>query len=224
VTAATAPPVAGQSGGPLSQGVREASQDGPPEGRSATVSRQVPAVGHQASATANQSGRTVVPAPRPECPGAVISDGSATTSRDTLVPLSPQASAANWSGLRTSSDQGAPASATAGQAGTKPVGRPSAAGPAEAGRGTLPNHGEPVSAALVQGVPECAIFAYVDALDGAERKVLLNHIAQAWPDVVEAGVELVAQWRAEGAEQRRKKGRRHEHDRLRRRAEERGSG
>jgi hypothetical protein len=70
--------------------------------------------------------------------------------------------------------------------------------------------------------PESAIFAYVDGLPGAERKVLLNHIAQAWPEMVEAGVELVAQWRTECAEHRRKKERRREHDR-RRRQEERGN-
>ena len=51
---------------------------------------------------------------------------------------------------------------------------------------------------------ESAIAAYVDGLDGAERKVLMKHIAQGWPEVVEAGVELVAQWRAESAELRRK--------------------
>ncbi len=47
-----------------------------------------------------------------------------------------------------------------------------------------------------------SVEAYVDGLDGAERKVLLNHIAKAWPEVVEAGVALVAQWRAESAERR----------------------
>jgi hypothetical protein len=50
---------------------------------------------------------------------------------------------------------------------------------------------------------EPSVEQYVDGLDGAERKVLLNHIAQAWPEVVEAGVELVAQRRAECAERRR---------------------
>jgi hypothetical protein len=63
---------------------------------------------------------------------------------------------------------------------------------------------------------ESAVAAYVDRLDGAERKVLMKHIAQAWPEVVEAGVELLAQWRAESAERRRKALRRREHDRRRR--------
>ena len=49
---------------------------------------------------------------------------------------------------------------------------------------------------------EPSVEAYVDRLDGAERKVLLNHIAQAWPEVVEAGVELVARWREECAARR----------------------
>jgi hypothetical protein len=40
--------------------------------------------------------------------------------------------------------------------------------------------------------------------------------------VVEAGFELVAQWRTECAEKRRARLRRHEHDRRRRRAAELG--
>ena len=71
---------------------------------------------------------------------------------------------------------------------------------------------------------ESAIAAYVDGLDGAERKVLMKHIAQGWPEVVEAGVELVAQWRAESAELRRKALRRREHDRRRRCRAELGGG
>jgi predicted phosphoribosyltransferase len=71
---------------------------------------------------------------------------------------------------------------------------------------------------------ECAVAAYVDGLDGAERKVLMNHIARAWPELVEAGVELVAQWRAESLERRRKALRRREHDRRRRRRAELGDG
>jgi hypothetical protein len=71
---------------------------------------------------------------------------------------------------------------------------------------------------------ESAVTAYVDGLNGAERKVLVNHIARAWPEVVEAGVELVAQWRAESAELRRKALRRREHDRRARRRAELGDG
>ncbi len=61
-------------------------------------------------------------------------------------------------------------------------------------------------------------WAYVDRLDGAERKLLLDHIAQAFPEVVEAGAGLVAEWRAECAEHRRKRQRRNEHDRRKRKA------
>jgi hypothetical protein len=75
-------------------------------------------------------------------------------------------------------------------------------------------------ASLVEGSPEWSGEAYVKGLDGSERTLLLPHIARAFPGVVEAGAELVAQWRAECAEQRRKNGRLHEHERRRRRAEE----
>jgi hypothetical protein len=81
----------------------------------------------------------------------------------------------------------------------------------------------PAPATPVEDGPECAAVAYVDGLDGSERKVLMHHIAQAWPEVVEAGAELVAQWRAEAAEHRRKRGRRMEHERRRRRAAEAGN-
>lgn len=77
--------------------------------------------------------------------------------------------------------------------------------------------GEPVSGTRrVQAGSESGVFAYVDGLAGAERKVLLNHIAQAWPAVVEAGVELVAQRRAECAERRRAAGKRKAKERRRR--------
>ena len=67
-------------------------------------------------------------------------------------------------------------------------------------------------------------MAYVEGLDGSERKLLLAHIAQAWPEVVEAGAELVAQWRAECAEHRRKRLRRNEHDRRARQRRQAGDG
>jgi hypothetical protein len=63
---------------------------------------------------------------------------------------------------------------------------------------------------------EHAAVVFVDGLDGAERKVLLHHIAQAFPDVVEAGVELVAQWRAESAEHRKERAKRMRNERRRR--------
>ena len=72
--------------------------------------------------------------------------------------------------------------------------------------------------------PDLSAAARIEALDGSERKLLLDQLARVHPDVVEAGFELVAQWRAECAERRRKNGRRHEHDRRRRRAEELGGG
>ena len=67
-------------------------------------------------------------------------------------------------------------------------------------------------------------WAYVDGLDGTERKLLLEHIARAFPEVVDAGAGLVAEWRAECAEHRRKRQRRNEHDRRKRRRAEAGSG
>lgn len=66
-------------------------------------------------------------------------------------------------------------------------------------------------------------MAYVEALDGGERTLLLRMIATAYPGVVQAGAELVAQWRAEAAEHRRKNLRRRDHDRRRRRRAEAGS-
>ena len=75
--------------------------------------------------------------------------------------------------------------------------------------------------------PELSAEAYVEGLDGSERAVLLRHLAQAWPEVVEAGVELVAQWRAECAERRQeaaKRKRREQRRRARQRAAELGGG
>ncbi len=63
--------------------------------------------------------------------------------------------------------------------------------------------GERAAASLVEGGAELSAEAYVEGLDGAERALLLRHIARAWPDVVEAGVRLVADWRVECAEHRR---------------------
>lgn len=71
---------------------------------------------------------------------------------------------------------------------------------------------------------EPSLAARVEALDGSERIILLGHLARAYPDVVEAGFELVAQWRADNAERRRVAARRKDHDRRRRRAAEPGGG
>ena len=73
----------------------------------------------------------------------------------------------------------------------------------------MPNH-------LGGAGSEASAEQYVDGLDGAERKVLLNHIAQTWPEVVEAGVKLVAQWRAECAERRHAADKRKARERHRR--------
>jgi hypothetical protein len=56
-----------------------------------------------------------------------------------------------------------------------------------------------------------------------DRIILLNHIARAYPDMVEAGFALIAEWRAESAERRRKALRRREHDKRRRRRAKPGS-
>lgn len=78
----------------------------------------------------------------------------------------------------------------------------------------------PAVASLVHDGPEWSAEARVEALTGGERAVLLTHIARAYPDVVEAGFELVAQWRAECAERRRGAGReRRKRQRRRQRAE-----
>jgi hypothetical protein len=78
--------------------------------------------------------------------------------------------------------------------------------------------GEPVSATVAAAGPELSVEARVEALDGSERKLILDQLVRGYPDVVEAGFALVAQWRAECAEKRRTGLRRREHDRRRRRA------
>jgi hypothetical protein len=78
----------------------------------------------------------------------------------------------------------------------------------------------PSSASIDGAGSELSVEARVEALDGSERKLLLDQLARAYPDVVEAGFELVAQWRTECAEKRRARLTRHEHDRRRRRAAE----
>jgi hypothetical protein len=123
---------------------------------------------------------------------AVPNRPAATTPGANLAPLSPQVAAAARGVRRATSGQGHQVAATAAGAGTKPVARPPTAGPAGGARGPLPDHGEPASVTPVEGGPESAIFAYVDELDGSERKVLLNHIAQAWPDVVGAVARRVS--------------------------------
>jgi hypothetical protein len=80
---------------------------------------------------------------------------------------------------------------------------------------------QPVSASLAEGGPDSS----VEALDGSERKLLLAHLARAYPEVVEAGFDLVAEWRAECAERRRAASSRKSKERRRRqRAEARDRG
>jgi hypothetical protein len=81
-------------------------------------------------------------------------------------------------------------------------------------------HGEAErQAEAPEGGAELSTEARVEALDGNERKLLLGRLARAYPDVVEAGFALVAEWHADCAEHRRKGLRRREHDRRRRRGE-----
>lgn len=84
-----------------------------------------------------------------------------------------------------------------------------------------PDHLAPVSAS-VGADPKSSVEARVEALDGSERKLLLAQLAQAHPDVVETGFALLAEWRTERAEQRRKRDRRREHERRQRREKELG--
>lgn len=189
MTAATDSAIAATGGWGLSQDGPEAAHAAPPEGRSVTAARPVPAVPAATSAILAQTGRTVVPAPRSMAGIRHAVADSATTSRTAGNRLSPQVTPPALAGGRDSSDQGAPGSAT-------PVG----------------------------GGPELSAVAYVDGLDGSERKLLMHHIAQAFPDVVEAGAELVAQWRAECAEHRRQRLRRNEHDRRARQRRQAGDG
>jgi hypothetical protein len=76
--------------------------------------------------------------------------------------------------------------------------------------------------ANVAADPKSSVEARVEALDGSERKLLLAQLARAHPDVVEAAFALLAEWRTECAEHRRKRDRRREHERRRRRENWRG--
>jgi len=234
VTAVTDSPAAAGTGWPPSDSGRQAGHGGTPEGRSATADRPVSTAPAATPATAAKSGRALVPAARSRHLSAVPADASAPTSRDTGSHLSPQVAPAAPRDRRDGSGQDAPVAATAGSPGAKPAGRPPVSGPAGGARGPLPGHpapasasGPPVAANGGGARPELSAEAYVEGLDGSERAVLLRHLAQAWPEVVEAGVELVAQWRAECAERRQeaaKRKRREQRRRARQRAAELGGG
>jgi hypothetical protein len=90
-------------------------------------------------------------------------------------------------------------------------GRPPASGPSVTARGPLPDHPAPVPNLGGAGT-ELSVEMRVEDL------------ARAYPDAVEAGFELLAEWRAESAEHRRKSLRRREHDKRRRRRGELGDG
>jgi hypothetical protein len=85
-------------------------------------------------------------------------------------------------------------------------------------------HDEPGPDYGGEAASEPCVEARIESLDGSERKLLLDQLARAYPDVVEAGFGLVAQWRAEAAEHRRAKLRHHEHARRRHRRAELGDG
>ncbi|MGH3251779.1 MAG: hypothetical protein ACRDOI_36980 [Trebonia sp.] len=68
----------------------------------------------------------------------------------------------------------------------------------------------------VEGGQVRSAAVLVEAMDGSERVLLLRHLAESHPDVVEAGVAWLAEWRAEGAERRRIGLRHREHDKRRR--------
>ena len=70
-------------------------------------------------------------------------------------------------------------------------------------RGGFPATSRDTLATVVEDGAEATALAYVEALDGAERKLLLGTVAQAWPDVVRAGAELLAARRAETADRAR---------------------
>jgi hypothetical protein len=67
---------------------------------------------------------------------------------------------------------------------------------------------------------EAGAESSAEALDGSERKLLLSHLARAYPDLVEAGVAWLAEYHEAARERQRKARRCREHDkRQRHRAE-----
>jgi hypothetical protein len=80
---------------------------------------------------------------------------------------------------------------------------------------------EPLPAAPAEGGAELSAVAYAGGLDGSDRKLLLDHIARAFPDVVEAGATWLAEFHAAAREhQRQARNRKSKNARRRRRAEE----
>jgi hypothetical protein len=71
-------------------------------------------------------------------------------------------------------------------------------------------------ASLAKADAESPAAALVEALDGSERKLLLSHLARAYPDAVETSVAWLAEYHKGARERQRKARRRREHDKRRR--------
>ena len=71
-------------------------------------------------------------------------------------------------------------------------------------------------ASLVKADVESPAEALVEALDGSERKLLLSHLARAYPDAVETSVAWLAEYHEAARERQRAARRRREHDKRRR--------
>jgi len=90
--------------------------------------------------------------------------------------------------------------------------------PAEpAGERTAPRQGAPAPAMVAEDASEAVALALVDAMDGSERRLVLDTIAATWPVLVHAAVALLAERRAEADERRKKAATRNRRERRRRR-------
>jgi hypothetical protein len=85
-----------------------------------------------------------------------------------------------------------------------------------ADRGPHSANPQPVSASPAEGGADSSAEARVAALDGSERKLLLGHLARAYPDVVDAGFAWLAEYHAAVAERRRVASNRKSQERRRR--------
>jgi hypothetical protein len=137
---------------------------------------------------AGETGRTVVPLPRPASSPVPSGDGPVATSLAARSYLPQQVTAAALADRQDTSGQG-----------------------------------EPVSATLAVDGPDSSAEALAEALDGSERKLLLAHLARAYPDVVDAGFAWLAEYHAAVAERHRAAARHKEHDRRRRQRAEGGN-
>lgn len=85
-----------------------------------------------------------------------------------------------------------------------------------AGSRRLPDSPSLGRASLVKADAESSAEALVEALDGSERKLLLSHLARAYPDAVETSVAWLAEYHEGARERQRTARRRREHDKRRR--------